>query len=62
MAMGSTQPLTKMNIKNLPGGKVRPACKADNLTAICDPIVKMWEPRRLTYLRTSTVYYKESFT
>jgi hypothetical protein len=25
--------------RDLPGGKERPACKADNLTAICKPIV-----------------------
>jgi hypothetical protein len=34
MALGSTQPLTEMSIRNLPGGKWRPALKADNLTAI----------------------------
>jgi hypothetical protein len=40
MALGSTQPLTKMNASNLPGGgKGRPERKADNLTAICEPIV-----------------------
>jgi hypothetical protein len=39
MALGSTQPLTKMSIRNLPGGKGRPARKADNLTAICELIV-----------------------
>jgi hypothetical protein len=39
MALGSTQPLTQMSTTNLPGGKVWPARKADNLTAICEPIV-----------------------
>jgi hypothetical protein len=39
MALGSTQPLTEMSNRNLPGGKGRPARKADNLTAICEPIV-----------------------
>jgi hypothetical protein len=39
MALGSTQPLTEMSTKNLPGGKGRPARKADNLTAICEPNV-----------------------
>jgi hypothetical protein len=40
MALGSTQPLTEINTRNLPGGM------ADNLTDICEPIVwKMWEPR-----------------
>jgi hypothetical protein len=28
-----------MSTRNLPGGKGQPACKADNLTAICEPIV-----------------------
>jgi hypothetical protein len=41
--------LIEMSTRNLPGGKVRPAREADNLTAICEPIVwKMWKPRRLT--------------
>jgi hypothetical protein len=39
MALGSTQPLTEMRTRNLPGGKGRPARKADNLTTICEPIV-----------------------
>jgi hypothetical protein len=39
MALGSTQPLTELITKNLPGGKGRPERKADNLTAICEPIV-----------------------
>jgi hypothetical protein len=42
MAPGSTQPLTEMSTRNLPwggGGKGRPVRKADNLTAICEPIV-----------------------
>jgi hypothetical protein len=39
MILESTQPLTEMSTRNLPGGKERPACKADNLTAMCEPIV-----------------------
>jgi hypothetical protein len=39
MALVSTQPLTEMSTRNLPGGKERPARKADNFTAICEPIV-----------------------
>jgi hypothetical protein len=39
MALGSTQPLTDMSTTILPGVKGRPARKADNLTAICEPIV-----------------------
>jgi hypothetical protein len=30
----TTQPLTEMSTRNLPGGKGRPSRKADNLTAI----------------------------
>jgi hypothetical protein len=62
MDLGSTQPLTEMSTRNLPGGRRRPARKTDNLTAISEPIVwKMWEPRRLTTLqrrvaRTSSLY------
>jgi hypothetical protein len=39
MALESTQPLSEMSTRNLPGGKGRSARKADNLTAICEPIV-----------------------
>jgi hypothetical protein len=39
MALGSTQPLIEMSTKNLSGGKGRRARKADNLTAICEPII-----------------------
>jgi hypothetical protein len=39
MALESTQPLTEMNTRNLPWGKGRPARKAENLAAICEPIV-----------------------
>jgi hypothetical protein len=40
MAQGPTQPLTEKSTSHLPGVKgQRPARKADNLTAICEPIV-----------------------
>jgi hypothetical protein len=39
MALGSTQPLTEISTKNLSEGKRGPARKAENLTAICEPIV-----------------------
>jgi hypothetical protein len=39
MALGSTQRLTEMSTRNLPGGKGQPALEADNLPAICEPIV-----------------------
>jgi hypothetical protein len=38
MALGSTQPLTETNTRNIPGGKGRPARKADNLTVNYDSI------------------------
>jgi hypothetical protein len=39
MALGSTQPPTEMSTRNIPGSKGRPARKADNLTAIYEPII-----------------------
>jgi hypothetical protein len=39
VALGSTQPLREMSIRNLLEGKGRLARKADNLTAICVPII-----------------------
>jgi hypothetical protein len=39
MVLGSTQPLIEMSTRNLPGSKRRPARKADNLTAVCEPTV-----------------------
>jgi hypothetical protein len=39
MALGSTQPLTEMRTRYLPGGKERPAREADNLTTIYALIV-----------------------
>jgi hypothetical protein len=34
MTQGSTQSVTDMSTRNLPGGKKRPACRADNLVTI----------------------------
>jgi hypothetical protein len=39
MALGSNQPLTEMSTRNLPGGKKRPARRADNLVSIYEPNV-----------------------
>jgi hypothetical protein len=39
MALVSTLPPTEMNTRNLSGGKGQPAREADNLAAICEPIV-----------------------
>jgi hypothetical protein len=61
MVLVSTQPLTEINTRNPPGGKGRPARKADYLTAISEPIAyKMWEPRRLITLWASMACYMDS--
>jgi hypothetical protein len=39
MVLGMTLPLTETSAKKLSGSKERPACEADNLTAISEPIV-----------------------
>jgi hypothetical protein len=39
IALGSTQPLTEMSTTILPGGREQPVCKADKVTAICEPTV-----------------------
>jgi hypothetical protein len=39
MALGSTQPLTEISTRNLPGGKKWPARRTDNFAAICEPNV-----------------------
>jgi hypothetical protein len=38
MALGSTQPLTEMSTRNLPGSKGWPTHKVD-LAAICEQVV-----------------------
>jgi hypothetical protein len=38
-SLRSTQPQTEISTRNFPGGKKRPARRADNLTAICEPNV-----------------------
>jgi hypothetical protein len=51
-----------MSTKNLPEGNGRPASKADNPTALYEPIVyKLWEPRLLTIQWASTAYYNDYF-
>jgi hypothetical protein len=42
MALGSTQPLTEMSTRKLPGGKKRPARRADNLATIYEPNVSKY--------------------
>jgi hypothetical protein len=50
MALGSTQPLTEMSTRNLPGGKKRPARGAINLATICEPTV--WKCTSLNLSQT----------
>jgi hypothetical protein len=57
MALRLTQPVTEMNIKNLPGGKARPTVKADKLTAVCEPM-----STQCGILNISTACYGDSFT
>jgi hypothetical protein len=38
MTLGSARAATEVSTRNHPGGKKRPESKADNLTAICEPI------------------------
>jgi hypothetical protein len=40
MALGSTQPLTEMSIRNLSGGKGRPARKADKFSDCIEKCVR----------------------
>jgi hypothetical protein len=62
IALESTQSLTEMRTRNLPGGKGCRASKADNLAAICEPIFqKMWDPRCPTTLTGSTACYRDKF-
>jgi hypothetical protein len=51
MDLGSIQPLKEMSTKDLNGGRVWPAPKADNLTAIYESTVwKTWDIQCLTTL------------
>jgi hypothetical protein len=38
MDLGSTQPVTEMSTRNLPGAKGRPVRNADNTAGICEAI------------------------
>jgi hypothetical protein len=63
MALGLTQPLTKMSTRNFLWGKGQLACKADYLTAIYEQIVqKMWEAHHLITLWAPKACYRDSFT
>jgi hypothetical protein len=59
MALGSTQSRTELSARSLPGGKGRPARKADNLTTVCEPIVyKMWD---MACYRDSSAYFNSLY-
>jgi hypothetical protein len=61
MALWTTQPLTQMSTRDLPGRKGQPEHKANNLTAICEPnVYKMREPLRPTTLRASMACYRNA--
>jgi hypothetical protein len=61
MALWSTQPLTEMSTR-FPGGEGWLARKADNLTAICEPLGKiMCESRRLTTIWASTASLRDNY-
>jgi hypothetical protein len=65
MSVWSTQPLTEMSTRSIPGGwgKGRTAFKADNVAVVYESTVyKMWDPRRLTTLWASMVCSMGSFT
>jgi hypothetical protein len=64
MALGSTQRLTEMSTRNLPGCNGRPTRKADKFSVICESTLyrKMWEPRRLTTLWAFMACYRDRFT
>jgi hypothetical protein len=63
VTLGSSQPLTEMSTRNLPGGKGRPGRKADNSIPIREPVFyKTWEPRRLNNLWAFTACCRERFT
>jgi hypothetical protein len=57
MALGSTQPLTEINTRNLLGGKkAAGAWGWQSLSHLWAECLKMWEPQPPTTLRTSTAY------
>jgi hypothetical protein len=62
MALGSTQPLTEMSTRNLPGAKKRPARRADNLTAIYEPLSENVGASTSRNLKGLHGLYMENFT
>jgi hypothetical protein len=63
MALGLTQPLKEVGAIRYFWDKARPERKADNLSAINEPIFyTLWRPRIFTTPQTFTVCYRDSFT
>jgi hypothetical protein len=62
MALGSTQPLTEMRTRNLPGGKKQPAHRADNLATFYEPNV--WKRGSLNISNPKGLHglYRDNFT
>jgi hypothetical protein len=62
MTLVSTQPLTELSTRNLPGDKKRPALRAGNLAAICGPNV--WKCGNLTSRNPKGLHglYRDNFT
>jgi hypothetical protein len=54
MALGSTQHLTEMSTRNLPGSKKRSARRADNCYHLLAECLQMWEPQPLPIPKAST--------
>jgi hypothetical protein len=64
MVLGSTKTVKEISTRNLPGGKGRPARKADNLTDICKPTVSQpcGSPRSVTKIALPFLYIDITFS
>jgi hypothetical protein len=72
MALGSTEPLTEMSTRNLPGGKGRPEHKADDLTPSLIRLARKYEhvvvthssgpPRPVTAIALLSLFFPQMKT
>jgi hypothetical protein len=61
MVLRSAEPLTEMCTWTVSRSKGLPVGQADNLTAICDPIIKkMWELQHLAAVWANTAFYRNN--